>query len=131
MGYGSYPKIKEFDAEGTCVMTVQFGEDSVVSSYRAYRNKWVGKPKAKPAVSACNADGKTSVYMSWNGATEHQTWKVYSGATQGNITFAGTTEKSGFETVATVSKAGFVQVEASGEGVEAKRSLVSAVKSAC
>lgn len=38
MGCGSTPKIKEYDADGSCVMTAQFGkEDGDVFSYRAYR----------------------------------------------------------------------------------------------
>ncbi|KAI0470021.1 ASST-domain-containing protein [Xylariaceae sp. FL0804] len=118
MGYGSTPKIREYSADGTPVMTAQFGGgDGNVFSYRAYRLPWVGRPRTSPDVFA-SVDAERdviSVYMSWNGATEHMAWRIFAGDDKSNLKLVAQVGKSGFETVATVpGKAAFVQVEALG-----------------
>ncbi|KAL5356150.1 ASST-domain-containing protein [Aspergillus floccosus] len=134
IGYGSNPKIKEYSANGTCVMTAQFGPDNVVSSYRGYRFPWVGTPNTLPDLFACVDRGlnQTNVYMSWNGATEHRVWKVSGGATRDALRPVTEARKTGFETLAVAKGAlMFVQVEAQGIGIEPGVSRVVAVKSRC
>ncbi|KAJ5459381.1 hypothetical protein N7530_011325 [Penicillium desertorum] len=134
MGYGSNPKIKEYNSNGTCVMTAQFGLDAVVASYRAYRSPWVGVPKTLPDVFSCVEQGrnKTNVYMSWNGATEHKMWKVFGGANASDLSPVVAVRKTGFETVASIKgKLGYVQVEAHGLGIEKGVSEVVHVKGCC
>ena len=134
MGYGSNPKIKEYNPNGTCVMTAQFGLDAVVASYRAYRSPWVGVPKTLPDVFSCIEQGrsKTNVYMSWNGATEHKMWKVFGGANASDLSPVAAVRKTGFETVASIKgKLGYVQVEAHGLGIEKGVSKVVSVKGRC
>mgnify|MGYP001658243669 CR=1 FL=1 len=134
MGYGSNPKIKEYNADGSCVMTAQFGEDSVVSSYRAYRYPWVGIPNTAPDVFSCidASHNTTNVYMSWNGATEHQQWHVFGGVTQNGLPWVGVTPKTGFETMTSV-KGGlkYVRVEAHGHGIKAGVSKTVRVQTQC
>ncbi|KAJ6091880.1 hypothetical protein N7467_003849 [Penicillium canescens] len=134
MGYGSNPKIKEYNADGSCVMTAQFGEDSVVSSYRAYRHPWVGIPNTAPDVFSCidASHNTTNVYMSWNGATEHQQWHVFGGVTQNGLPRVGVTPKTGFETMTSV-KGGlkYVRVEAHGHGIKAGVSKTVRVQTQC
>jgi hypothetical protein len=62
-------------------------------SYRAEVAPWVGVPPYPPAGAARTHGGKTTVYASWNGATQVASWRVLAG----NATIA-TAAKSGFET---------------------------------
>ncbi|KAJ0304040.1 hypothetical protein Brms1b_011357 [Colletotrichum noveboracense] len=132
MGYGSMPKIKEFNAEGECVFTAQFGEDRLVQSYRNYRFPWVGKPYYAPKAFACSAGNQTEVYMSWNGATENKKWTVFAGDAEDSLVEKVGVDKTGFETKATFAgSAQFVRVESAGEGIETGVSEVVAVESQC
>lgn len=134
MGYGSNPKIKEYNANGTCVMTAQFGEDGVIASYRAYRSPWVGIPTSAPDVFSCidQSQNKTNVFMSWNGATEHKQWKIFGGLGRADLHPVSVTRRTGFETSASV-QAGlkYIRVEAHGRGIEKGVSRVVAVENAC
>lgn len=132
IGYGSTPKIKEFNTKGECVFTAQFGEDKIVQSYRNHRYPWVGKPYYAPKAFACDAGNQTEVYMSWNGATENNKWTVFAGASEDTLNEKASVEKTGFETKATFSgSAQFVRVESAGEGIETGVSEVIAVESQC
>lgn len=93
--HGSVPKIEEYDADGTIVMRARFGHDTAMQSYRAYRYPWVGRPHTKPDVAACPSSekGKTAVYVSWNGSTDVESWKVYS-----DSQVKKTVPREGFET---------------------------------
>jgi hypothetical protein len=132
LGYGSAPKLKEFDQEGNVVLSVAWGEVKAVQSYRDYKAEWVGKPSTKPDVFACKADNGTEVYMSWNGATEHETWTVFGGAVNGTLNEVVRVEKTGFETRANIAQTlGLVRVEASGKAIETGVSNVVGVSSMC
>ncbi|KAJ5713452.1 uncharacterized protein N7483_010633 [Penicillium malachiteum] len=100
LGHGAVPRFEEFDADSQIVMRAYFGYDSNMESYRAYRSPWVGRPSTKPDVIACPAgDGmkRTAVFMSWNGATDVESWKVYSGSQ-----VKGTAVRNGFETAVVI-----------------------------
>jgi hypothetical protein len=132
LGYGSAPRLKEFDPDGNVVLSVSWGEVKAVQSYRDTKFEWVGKPSANPDVFACKADNGTEVYMSWNGATEHKTWTVFGGAVNGSLSEIVSVEKNGFETRADVAHVlGFVSVEASGENIEKGISKVVGVFETC
>ncbi|KNG47795.1 hypothetical protein TW65_05395 [Stemphylium lycopersici] len=132
MGYGSVPTLKEFDKDGNVVLTVRWGEAEDVQSYRDYKTVWVGKPTSKPDVFACKEGNRTSVYMSWNGATEHKAWTLFGGAVNGTLNQVAKVEKNGFETSASVADVlEFVRVEASGEGIDTGVSEVVSVVEAC
>ena len=112
--HGATPKIEEFDENGTILMRARFGYDNTMQSYRAYRYPWVGSPSTKPDVVACpmSKGGKTAIYVSWNGATDVQSWKVHSGSE-----IKQTVPRNGFETtilVAGLSEGDSVAVEAVG-----------------
>lgn len=134
MGFGSAPILKEFDEDGRTVLTVQWGEPTLVQSYRDYKSVWVGKPSAAPNVFACREQGNTttSVYMSWNGATEHQNWTILAGDSKDSLTRKTVVTKVGFETVAQVnSTTQFIQVEARGDGIDVGISEVTLVEDFC
>jgi hypothetical protein len=93
--HGATPKIEEYDENGTIVMRARFGYDKTMQTYRTYRYPWVGRPATKPDVVACldGRNGKSAVYVSWNGATDVEYWKVYSGTE-----VKETAVRNGFET---------------------------------
>jgi len=123
LGHGYWPFIEEFDASGNIIMTVQFGAFpgnlSRTSSafpgtlsYRAFRSDWIGCPKTAPAITADMENGGVAVYMSWNGATEYDTWNVYGGEAVGNLTRVTSVSRAGFETRVVIGSTKYVQVEA-------------------
>ncbi|KAJ4346808.1 uncharacterized protein N0V89_010740 [Didymosphaeria variabile] len=133
MGYGSVPFLKEFDKHGNVVQTVKWGQAQAVQSYRTYKSQWVGTPSTRPDVFACaESNATTSVHMSWNGATEHQSWKVLAGSSREGLRNVTDVKKTGFETSASISgHAQFVQVEAHGDGIKTVASTVVAIAEAC
>ncbi len=60
--------------------------------------QWVGLPLTAPAGAARQADGRTTVYVSWNGATQVVSWRVLAGPSASRLAVVSTTAKSGFET---------------------------------
>jgi hypothetical protein len=60
---------------------------------------WVGRPQTAPSVAAeTRQDGGTTVYVSWNGATEVARWQVLAGDSAAGLAVAGTAPRRGFET---------------------------------
>jgi hypothetical protein len=78
-----------------------------IESYRAFRQAWTATPSRVPdiAVETDNVGG-TTVYASWNGATEVRTWQVVSGGHAGALVPSGSVPKSGFETAITTHPKG-------------------------
>jgi hypothetical protein len=74
-------------------------------SYRATLEPWVGLPLSAPAGAARQADGKTFVYASWNGATRVASWRVLAGSAAGSLAPVATHAKEGFETAIEVAQA--------------------------
>jgi EmrB/QacA subfamily drug resistance transporter len=99
VGWGSSPFITEYSAWGDMLLDARLPGSDI--TYRAEVEPWVGVPLTPPAASARTQDGKTTVYASWNGATEVASWKVLAGA--GGQTIA-TATKSGFETAIPVGQ---------------------------
>ncbi|KAI9734931.1 MAG: hypothetical protein M1834_002011 [Cirrosporium novae-zelandiae] len=104
LGFGNQPYFTELDKDGNIVMDVEWGVTNAVNSYRAFKQKWVGKPTTNPSIyySAKN----TTVYVSWNGATEHEKWVIYTAdkANSSDWTKLNTTARTGFETAIDLSK---------------------------
>lgn len=133
--HGSVPLLEEYDENGACVMSARYGEEGLMEGYRGFRGPWVGKPTTKPSVVACGNDDETKVYVSWNGASDVQSWKVYTGTGKENLGVAKTVMKNGFETKATVegsgSGPGMVMVQAVGGVNDGTRSEVVSVGEGC
>jgi hypothetical protein len=115
MFHGSDPLVEEYDAAGACVMSARFGRTAGgMEGYRAYRAPWVGRPQSRPSVVVCAGEGKgvssgeqqqeeeVAVYVSWNGASDVQGWKIYAGPEERGLRVVRTAMKNGFETRATV-----------------------------
>jgi len=59
---------------------------------------WVGLPLSRPAGAALQADDKTKVYASWNGATQVASWRVLAGDSASSLSVVARAARSGFET---------------------------------
>jgi outer membrane protein assembly factor BamB len=73
---GQQPYFTEFAADGRTLFDARFVRDDV-ESYRAYRAPWRANGSGRPSVVATSAGRRTSVWVSWNGATEVASWRVH------------------------------------------------------
>lgn len=98
LGWGNKAVASEFEADGTLLADLDFGEGH--GSYRSYRYPWTGTPASLPAVAARrNHDGRgATLYASWNGATEVTDWVVSTAERAGRLRPAGIARRQGFET---------------------------------
>jgi hypothetical protein len=124
VGHGWIPVMEEYSPAGDILTTIQFGaaeprpDGGFLSplaptlSYRDFKQSWTGCPKTKPDVFAeSTSDGHTTVFVSWNGATDVESWEVYGGASADNLTSLATVRKGGFETEVKVKAEAYVQVK--------------------
>ena len=72
--------------------------NTVGNTYRAFRYSWHARPGDLPAVAASASNGKTHVWMSWNGATEVAKWQVFAGMLPQVIQSVKTVGRRDFET---------------------------------
>jgi hypothetical protein len=96
VGWGNLPNVSEFGPGGQLVFGASL--PSAYHSYRAYRFDWTGTPSSPPAVAAVTANGSTTVYASWNGATQVTVWQLLAGARPGALAPIMTSARQGFET---------------------------------
>lgn len=120
-GHGWIPVLEEFSQAGEILSTIQFGAAIAregggfesggrgTLSYRAFKQKWTGCPQTKPSVVAEAVENGTSVYISWNGATEVEAWDIYGGLE--TLSHIATVPKSGFETLANISQVTSIKVK--------------------
>ncbi len=101
VGWGSLPYFSEYSPRGTQLLDVRFpGKDQ---SYRAlFTSTWVGTPLYPPHGAARRARAGTTVYASWNGATEVSRWQVLAGLSPHDLRVVTAGARQGFETALTV-----------------------------
>ena len=88
VGWGSEPSYSEFGPDGKLLYDASF--PSQVESYRAFRFPWKGQPEDRPAVVAeAGPDDMVTLHVSWNGATEVDTWQVLAGGDPDKLEPAG------------------------------------------
>ncbi len=96
VGWGSEPYFSEYSRSGQRLLEANFpGHDL---SYRETLEPWVGLPLTAPAGAARRQGGRTTVYASWNGATQLASWRVLAGSATGRLRAVATTATTGFET---------------------------------
>jgi len=110
VGWGQQPYFTEYGQRGRVLLDGRFVGDT--SSYRAYMFPWTGTPAAPPALSGSTAGRTTTLYVSWNGATDVAGWRVLSGPTPANMRAVRTTSNAGFETKIEIAAAPYAAVEA-------------------
>jgi EmrB/QacA subfamily drug resistance transporter len=95
VGWGSEPYLSEFNSSGKLLLEGELPGPDL--TYRATLGQWDGRPSSSPAGAARTTSGATTVYASWNGATEVASWRVLAGSgTQ--LTAVKTVPRAGFET---------------------------------
>jgi len=103
----------EHTEDDRVLMEGRFLNETRLGTYRMYKStEWVGRPTRPPDVKALGYgigfSSMTAIYVSWNGATEHRTWKFFS---DGEL--LGSANRTGFETVfVTTNGTGMVRAEA-------------------
>ena len=104
MGWSERGQMSEHLADGTIIMRAYFSP-RWLGTYRSYKQEFVGWPARRPDAAAeaedVNSDGgtQTTVYASWNGATEVSTWNFYKTNPLGHHEVSlGSAKKVGFET---------------------------------
>ena len=96
-GWGSQGRLSELSPDGALLLDLRLPHG--FDTYRAYRQPWVGRPATSPAIAAeTRHDGGTTVYASWNGATEVAAWQVLTGDSAATLQVVGTAPRRGFET---------------------------------
>ncbi len=96
VGWGSASFLSEYNASGDLLLDAALPRPDI--SYRATVEPWVGLPLYPPAGAARRKDGRTTVYASWNGATQVASWRVLAGSGAGALSTVAAAARSGFET---------------------------------
>jgi EmrB/QacA subfamily drug resistance transporter len=97
VGWGSQPRFTEFSKSGQILIDGLLPSPDL--SYRAIAvQKWIGLPLTKPSGAIRRSGGKTTVYASWNGATQVASWRVLAGSTQSDLNVVQNQNLTGFET---------------------------------
>jgi Arylsulfotransferase (ASST) len=112
VGWGQQPFFSQYNAQGKLVFDGRFVDANI--TYRAYRFQWSGTPADPPAVATARHGGKMTVYVSWNGATSVDSWRVFGGSSATGLKPVVTARKSGFETAITTGARRYVAVQALG-----------------
>lgn len=97
VGWGSLPYFSEYSPSGRLLLDAVWpGKDQ---SYRAlFTSDWVGTPYYPPSGAARTSRGRTTVFASWNGATQVARWEILAGPSAAQLTTVATVPKNGFET---------------------------------
>lgn len=105
IGWGKSGCLTEYDENTRPVFEACLLDEGRPALYRVHKSEtWVGQPSGKPSiVSYSKSREKTAVYVSWNGATEVRSWRVF-GSEMGRAPDLMWEEvlvrpKSGFETL--------------------------------
>ena len=72
---GMQPFFTEFDSGGEATFDAAFAAKDV-ESYRAYALPWEAHGAGRPAAAARRDGARTTVWASWNGATDVASWRV-------------------------------------------------------
>jgi hypothetical protein len=98
IGWGSDPTASEFSADGRLIADTNLGAKH--DSYRTYRFPWKGTPTDTPALAAKRDPhtGRSTLYASWNGATDVAHWLVSTGNEASKLRPLGVATRQGFET---------------------------------
>lgn len=97
--------ITEHSPDGDLLMEAQFASERFVT-YRSYKHNFTGNPSEPPtlksfAYGTSPATSTTVCYISWNGATEVDSWAFYRNDSATDP--IGSAHKTGFETMFQVS----------------------------
>jgi hypothetical protein len=92
VGWGLGRRVSEFAPDGSLRLDLRLPGD--VDTYRAFRQRWTGRPARRPAVRIRGG----RAYVSWNGATGVDRWQLQTAAGPGPLRAGATVARTGFET---------------------------------
>ncbi len=103
VGWGNQPQFSEYTSGGRQIFNA--AAPLGVVFYRVFRFPWIGHPETRPSLAVSRrAHGHTTVYASWNGATQVAKWRVLGGSAAHHLKPVGATAApTGFETAISVS----------------------------
>ena len=98
IGWGQIPDFSELSPAGRLLFDAHFPPGD--QSYRDFRFQWTGAPAHPPVFAVrAGAGGSTStVYASWNGATQVASWRVLAGTSAAHMKPVAQSPRTGFET---------------------------------
>ncbi|MGH9105147.1 MAG: arylsulfotransferase family protein [Acidimicrobiales bacterium] len=102
VGWGEASYFTEYDGAGRVVF--DGGLAPGTESYRAFKQRWVGRPKVPPAIFVARGGSSATVYASHNGCTGIAKWVIVGGATAARLAPVGWAKHMGFETAVTVPR---------------------------
>ncbi len=106
VGWGSQPYFSEYSRTGRLLLDAVWPGPDL--SYRAFVQRWVGKPFFPPSGAVRRKHGRTTVYASWDGATQVVGWRVLAGSNAKHLTVVVARKaKSGFETAISLGRRSF------------------------
>jgi hypothetical protein len=100
VGWGEAPYFTEYNSAGQIVFDGRIPFPG--QSYRAFRFPWTATPAAAPSIAVRTSGPSSTVYASWNGATQVSSWQILGGPTPTSLAPVATVPFKGFETAATV-----------------------------
>lgn len=101
IGWGSAPFFSEYSSTGQLLYNAEVVNGE---SYRAFRASWTGKPRYRPAIALKNKATTSQIFVSWNGATRVDHWRVLSGPSSTALRPLVTVKKRGFETAISIGR---------------------------
>jgi hypothetical protein len=112
VGWGSQPYFSEYSPSGKELLDARWPGGDV--SYRTlFTDTWVGKPDYPPSGAARGS----TVYASWNGATQVAKWEVLAGSSASSLKVVATGARTGFETAINLGRShGTYEVRALSKG---------------
>jgi hypothetical protein len=98
ISWGLVPALSEFGADGELLGDLYFPWG--YNCYRGFRLPWAATPTDRPAIALTRhrTTGGVTLYASWNGATDVDSWQVSVGPSPQALEVAVTTPRDGFET---------------------------------
>jgi hypothetical protein len=97
VGWGQQPYVSEFDASGRQIFDGRIVGPN--TNYRAFDEPWTAQPASPPAVAIRrDADGVSTAYATWNGATDVAAWELLGGPSPAALQRLAVVPRHGFET---------------------------------
>jgi Arylsulfotransferase (ASST) len=102
LGWGQVPDFSELSPTGQLLFDAHFPPGD--QSYRDFRFAWTGFPAHPPAFAVQAGVGgvASTVYASWNGATQVANWRVLAGSSATRMSVVAQGPPTGFETALAV-----------------------------
>jgi len=101
IGWGSGRDMSQHTRSGRLIFHAEIGTaDTLIGSFRAFKAPWIGRPSTRPDVYAYawGCQWRSAVYVSWNGATEVRSYRVFEAQEGARSVKVAEMEKEGFET---------------------------------